>query len=272
MIKSCLVVEGDFSTPRIYPFYRKVAIGRSSRNDIILPDPTVSKRHALVGRVKGQTVVKDLDSRNGTFLNGKAIRKAGLYSGDALQVGNATLRFFQEEKRSKANVADGERTDRRRKRLGEHLVDAGVIDERTLRGALERKEGDERIGEILIEMGVVDEEDVAAALAKQLKLPLIRLQGLDVPQEVVSLVPPELAGTRLLLPVRRVQDRLQVAMCNPLDFHALQILRVATGMKIEPAVATFGDIREAFERWYPLHNLERALDSEPDIDDVTFEP
>ena len=67
-MKSCFIIETELVEKRVIPFYSKLTIGRQSTNDIALPDRTVSKRHAIVGRVKGQTVVKDLGSRNGTLV------------------------------------------------------------------------------------------------------------------------------------------------------------------------------------------------------------
>ena len=106
MIKSCLILETKLTTKRVFPFYAKMIIGRHSTNDIPLPDRTVSKRHAVVGRVRGRVVVKDLGSRNGTFVNGQKLEKAILASGDRLKVGSVTLRFFQEDERSEEHTSE----------------------------------------------------------------------------------------------------------------------------------------------------------------------
>lgn len=76
MITSCLIVESKIVEKRVYPLYARLTIGRKFINDISLPDRTVSKQHAVVGRVKGKIVVKDLGSRNGTFVNGENNRES----------------------------------------------------------------------------------------------------------------------------------------------------------------------------------------------------
>ena len=68
-----------------------------------------------------------------------------------------------------------------RKRLGEYLVETGLIDAETLQKALEiQKTKNKRLGEILIDMGAADDEAIAEALAKQLKIPLVRVQDKDI--------------------------------------------------------------------------------------------
>src|SRR5262249_20286545 len=63
-------------------------IGRASENDLCLVNPTVSSRHAELFLVENDLFVKDLNSTNGTFVNGVRVRSAeGLRGGDRLQLG-----------------------------------------------------------------------------------------------------------------------------------------------------------------------------------------
>lgn len=62
-------------------------IGRSSDNDLMLPFPEVSEKHCQVLVEKDFVFVRDLESSNGTFIDGEPIRESALYSGQTLQVG-----------------------------------------------------------------------------------------------------------------------------------------------------------------------------------------
>ncbi len=63
----------------------KITIGRSADNLLVLKSNTVSSRHCLISRMAdGTAVIEDLDSSNGTFLNGKRIKQAAIKSGDEL--------------------------------------------------------------------------------------------------------------------------------------------------------------------------------------------
>ena len=163
---------------------------------------------------------------------------------------------------------ENKKTFKRRKRLGECLIETGLIDERTLAKALELQKNDKKkIGQILIDMGVADDVEIAKALSRQLEIPLLRLGKIKVPKEITSLVPSEIAENYLLVPVKEAKQKLVVAMANPLDFYALDDLRFVVGMQIHVAVAPHSDILEAIEKYYPKHDLAKYMSSEPGIDD-----
>jgi len=156
----------------------------------------------------------------------------------------------------------------RRKRLGECLIGAGLIDSKTLDKALElQKVQKKKIGQILIDMGVADDRQIAKALASQLNIPLVGLKGAKIPQEIIALVPSEIVENYLLIPVKKTEKGLIVVMSNPLDFYALDDLRFVTQMPIIMAVAAESDILAAIERYYPNKELERDLGSVAGIDE-----
>jgi pSer/pThr/pTyr-binding forkhead associated (FHA) protein len=271
MIKSCLILETQLTQKRVFPFYAKMIIGRHSTNDIPLPDRTVSKRHAVIGRVRGQAVVKDLGSRNGTFVNGQKVEKAILSGGDRLKVGSVMLRFFQEDETSREKDAESTTTPPCVQKLGACLVEAGIVEEMTLLGVLGEGKKSPTIDQMLISLGLVDDDNRARALARQLKFPFISLKEREIPQQVTSLVTAEVARTQVIMPVELAGGKLLVAMANPLDSSAIQVLRVVTGKSIEVAVASRQDILEAIGRYYPAAFLDQVLDKTPDMDEVTVD-
>jgi len=87
-----LTIEG-VPPGAVYALEGTSRIGRSDDNDIVLNDPSVSRAHAVVEVSAGRAALRDLDSTNGTFLNGRRIRAEALRDGDELQLGNTRLRF-----------------------------------------------------------------------------------------------------------------------------------------------------------------------------------
>ncbi len=157
---------------------------------------------------------------------------------------------------------------RRRKKLGECLVEAGLIDEKTLANALEiQKVQRKKIGQVLIDMGVADDHEIAKALARQLDIPLLSLKEIEIPKEIISLAPPEMAENYMLMPVQKTEKGLLVAMANPADLYALDDLRFVTRMSIDIAVAPHKDILDAIEKYYPKRDLEKDFSSGPGIDE-----
>lgn len=74
-------------------------IGRTKECDFTINDNLVSKRHCVITNEDGKFFLEDVGSRNGTFLNGKPIKKkSALFYGDKITVGETIMRFYLEEK------------------------------------------------------------------------------------------------------------------------------------------------------------------------------
>jgi pSer/pThr/pTyr-binding forkhead associated (FHA) protein len=76
---------------RVIPLRVPLRMGRETDNDLVLLDPKVSRHHARLEPREGSWVVVDLNSRNGTRLNGLRIVRAGLVAGDFVYVGDTVL-------------------------------------------------------------------------------------------------------------------------------------------------------------------------------------
>jgi hypothetical protein len=79
---------------------RPVTVGRDAANDVVLTDRSVSGSHAILRFVGNQWIVADLESRNGTFLNGEqVIPESGIIPGDVVQFGAVRLQLVTDETR-----------------------------------------------------------------------------------------------------------------------------------------------------------------------------
>jgi len=90
-----LVIQRKGRSPQVFRLLQpSVIIGRGKGTDLLLPDISVSRHHARVDRSgdDGYTVV-DLESQNGTLVNGKAVSSVALHHGDTLQIGKFLLSF-----------------------------------------------------------------------------------------------------------------------------------------------------------------------------------
>ena len=146
------------------------------------------------------------------------------------------------------------------RRLGEYLVNIGLIDKETLNKALKaQKSSKKKLGQILVDMGVADDVVIAKALAVRLKIPYGRIDSTSIPKDIIALIPPELAEKHMVIPLRKKGDRLLVAMANPLDLYALEDLRFYTQLPIDRAAVPSGDMIAAIEKHYPRPGLEENL-------------
>ncbi len=146
-----------------------------------------------------------------------------------------------------------------RKRLGELLIEAGVVTPDVLEKALARqKQTGVRLGQALVLLGV-REEEIATGLARQLGLPRASLRRQDVDQRVAAMLPEALARKYSVVPVRRDGGRLLLAMSDPLDVVALDDVGIATGLTPSPAVATAEEIKTAIDRVHGLGQQARGI-------------
>lgn len=97
MVQSYLIAEEGLTQGMVFPLETRLTIGRGEESDIRLTHSTVSRNHTRVYLEDGKAVVEDMDSRNGTYLNGEQVDKAVLASGDLIWVGDVALRFLQED-------------------------------------------------------------------------------------------------------------------------------------------------------------------------------
>lgn len=125
-----------------------------------------------------------------------------------------------------------------RKKLGEMLVEAGVISEQALRMALaEQRRWGGTLGRTLIDMKAISEQELVDALSQQLALPTIDLDNLEISPTVLELVPGELAEQYSVVPFAQPMKFLDVAMADPTNIGVIDELRIRTQLNIRPYLA-----------------------------------
>jgi hypothetical protein len=88
-----LVSMPDDEEPAEFRLLAVNYLGRSEDNQVQIARPGVSRRHALIGAESNGFTIKDLDSQNGTFLNGESVTEQALADGDEITIGDAKLVF-----------------------------------------------------------------------------------------------------------------------------------------------------------------------------------
>ncbi len=87
---------------------RSAIIGRHKSNEVPVPDPRVSRKHSKIFFEDGKFFVEDLDSRNGTSVNGVETERQQLYDGDHIEIGDTTIVFQSEEAPASASEEEDE--------------------------------------------------------------------------------------------------------------------------------------------------------------------
>ena len=147
-----------------------------------------------------------------------------------------------------------------RKRLGDLLVESGLISQEQLEEALRDKSEDEKLGDALLRQGFITEQQLIEVLEFQLGVPHISIHQYPIDQETIQLVPQEIAKRYQVMPIRTEGDQLFVAMADPMDYFAIEELRMATGFQIVPAIATKDELQRSITKYYELQqSLDEAL-------------
>lgn len=141
-----------------------------------------------------------------------------------------------------------------KKRLGDMLVDEGLITPKQLKNALvEQKKGKLKLGELLVDLGYIDELSITKALQKQLKLDIVQLSGIVIAPDVLGLVNEQILRKYMVIPFefhKTSPNILRVAMADPLDIIAIDDLAIITNLKIDPVVSTPKEIATAIDKYY----------------------
>jgi type IV pilus assembly protein PilB len=137
-----------------------------------------------------------------------------------------------------------------RKRLGDLLIEAGLLSEEQLQTTLREKPDDQRLGDALLQKGFITEQQLIEVLEFQLGIPHISLYRYPFDTSLFNLIPKERAIRNLIIPLKKEENRLYVAMSDPLDFFVIDDLRLSTGFQIETSIATKDDIIRAINKFY----------------------
>jgi hypothetical protein len=144
-----------------------------------------------------------------------------------------------------------------RMRLGEFLVSKNIITREELSRALRHQENwGGRLGEALISLRIVTEDKLLAALKYHLGLPVVHLEQISVPPEVIRLMPKETAKKYKAVPVKVGEvggkKTLFVAMDNPLDLTAIEEIQFAAGLKVQPVLAREKGLLYGLSHFYDI--------------------
>jgi type IV pilus assembly protein PilB len=138
-----------------------------------------------------------------------------------------------------------------RKKLGEMLMEEGVIDETGLRAALaEQQRWGGLLGRVLVDLKVLDERTLVQALSRQLHVPMVDLDTLDVPRQVLELVSGEYCEQYNIVPFDAPMKFLDLAMADPTNQGICEELQIRTRLNVRPHLAGPKAIERAIGRLY----------------------
>lgn len=146
-----------------------------------------------------------------------------------------------------------------RKKLGDLMKEAGLIDDFQLEAALSHQRNwGGKLGSILVELEFAREEDIARVVAEKLNIPYVNLFEPELSGEITKMLKAEMAKKFCVIPVRKEANSLVLAMSDPMDIETMDNIRFITGLSIKPVLAMASEIRDAIRKYYDGEPVTRG--------------
>ncbi len=148
-----------------------------------------------------------------------------------------------------------------KRRLGDMLVESGKITPSELHNALgiQRKTG-KKLGEVLIEQRLVTHEVIVEVLEEQTGIKKIDLSTVEVDKKVIKIIPENMCLKYILFPFAFHDNKISVAMWDPLNIFAVDDVSIASGFEVESYIGTKDQIKLFIERYYSNEQVLKAAE------------
>ena len=142
--------------------------------------------------------------------------------------------------------------------FGDFLVSMGLLNRRDLEKALkEWRRGGGQLGDILVKHKMVSDKDLRSALAEYLATEYVYLDSREIDMNIARLVPETLAKRFNLVAIDEKDNKVLVAMADPLDIVAVDTIAMQTGREIQPVLSSLREIRQTIEKVYHGSDIDR---------------
>ncbi|MBU4346109.1 MAG: Flp pilus assembly complex ATPase component TadA [Candidatus Omnitrophica bacterium] len=136
--------------------------------------------------------------------------------------------------------------------LTEILINNKLITQEQLDQALEaQKKKGGRLSDILVDLNFIKENELILLLSETLNFPLIDLKRFKIDQEVIKIIPVNIARHYQIVPISKMGDTIAMAMADPLNIFAIDHVEALTGYKINPIISSSQNILQTIEAYYP---------------------
>src|SRR6185369_3052282 len=124
-------------------------------------------------------------------------------------------------------------------RIADALVEDGLLNTQQVVDLLEeQKKGGTRLLKLILEKAYVSEQDMAVSIGRVLNTPPINLARISIPLDIADLVPREMAHNHKVVPVSRLENKLFLAMADPLNVLAIDDVKRTTRLEVAPLIAS----------------------------------
>ena len=154
-----------------------------------------------------------------------------------------------------------------KKKLGEMLIEAGLIAEDKLEKAVEEhKKLDIKLGQYLVREGIVSSSQIVDVVSRQLKIHKYQPDKFPIDMDLLNVIPVEIAQKYQIAPLFKTRFLLTIAMIDPMDIMALDAIEIYTNTEVEPVICTDQEINHLISSLYGTYSGIGGV-----LDDMQFE-
>ena len=140
---------------------------------------------------------------------------------------------------------------RAKKKLGEILVEGGLITEKQLQSALpQQKKSKLKLGQFFVQQGILTETQIVRVVSSQLKLEEYSSIKYTLDTELSNIIPADMAYKYQVAPLNKIGLLLTVAMLDPMDINSIDAIEVYTNSEIEAIICTEQDLNQLHSGLY----------------------
>ena len=144
------------------------------------------------------------------------------------------------------------KTEAKRRIFGQLLKDKGFVTDNQIQEALAiQKQKGGLIGDILVSLHYVTSDQSMLAMSEYLGQEIVNIEGMDIPSEIINMIPPAIAQLYRIIPIQKKEDTLTIVQADSLNFETLDDLRLMLKHQIKPALCHKDVVLRALEKYYP---------------------
>lgn len=158
--------------------------------------------------------------------------------------------------------------------IGQMLIEEGIITSDQLeKGLIEQKITGDFICTVLVKLGFISEERILNLLSRQLNIPYIKLNTIDIEPLMIQKVPAKFVSHYKIMPLEFKNNVLTIAMTDPLDIRTLDDIRLLLGVEVKGVLASEVEIQEAIRKYYGVgaETLEKIIDQKLTTDELKMQ-
>jgi type IV pilus assembly protein PilB len=154
--------------------------------------------------------------------------------------------------------------------LEQRLLEKGLITKEALDKARKLTKKGIPLRKTLVEQSIISEEKLLNFMAEELEIPYVRISDYVIDPKIVKIIPEKLARHYVVVALFKVLDTLTIAMADPLNFYAIEDIRIKTKCKLNKVIALEKDILQAIDKYYAtgVEVMEEAI---KDLQELSIE-